>query len=131
MTKIRKMEEPNEVEIKCEDVCLAKFTKLPYILSNSIVKQAFEVIHIDIWGAFRVAQGTIIVDGFSRVTWVKEFKEKSQVFSAIEEFVHMSKAQYGKEVKVIRSTMLWSLIMRFVRRCCGKWELFTTTKWKS
>uniref|UniRef100_A0A803MGK3 Uncharacterized protein n=1 Tax=Chenopodium quinoa TaxID=63459 RepID=A0A803MGK3_CHEQI len=113
MTKIRKIEELKGVEKKCEDVCLtcpaAKFTKLPYSLSESREKHAFELIHIDIWGAYKVVTRCnqkyflTIVDEFSRVTWVKLLKEKSQAFSGIEEFVHMSKTQYGKKVQVIRS----------------------------
>uniref|UniRef100_A0A803KNI3 Integrase catalytic domain-containing protein n=1 Tax=Chenopodium quinoa TaxID=63459 RepID=A0A803KNI3_CHEQI len=113
MTKIKKIEELKEIDNKCEDICMtcpaAKFTKLPYTLSSSRAKHALELIHIDIWGAFRVTNiynqryFLTIVDDYSRVTWVKLLKEKSQAFSAVEEFVCMGKTRYGKEVKTIIS----------------------------
>uniref|UniRef100_A0A803LR03 Uncharacterized protein n=1 Tax=Chenopodium quinoa TaxID=63459 RepID=A0A803LR03_CHEQI len=131
MTKIRKIEDLKGIDKRCEDVCLtcpvAKFTKLPYILRNSRAKQAFELIHIDIRGAYKVPTRfnqryfLTIVDDFSRVTWIKLLKEKSQAFSAIEEFFYMSKTQYGKKVKNIRSDNA----LEFDDECCKKlfWRL--------
>uniref|UniRef100_A0A803LMX4 Retroviral polymerase SH3-like domain-containing protein n=1 Tax=Chenopodium quinoa TaxID=63459 RepID=A0A803LMX4_CHEQI len=112
MTKIKKIEELRGVDNKCEGICIicpaAKFTKLPYTLSNSRAKHAFELIHIDIWGSFRVPTRysqryfLTIVDDHSRVTWVKLLKKKSQAFNALKEFLCMGKTQLSPESKGYR-----------------------------
>ena len=72
-------------------VCpMAKFTKLPCTLSTSHADDIFHLIHIDIWGAYRVeTRGKhmyflTIVDDCSRNTWVHLLKTKSDAFKAIE-----------------------------------------------
>jgi len=55
---------------------MAKFAKLPYALSKSHASACFDLVHIDIWGAYKVpAHGKYryfltIVDDHSRATWV-------------------------------------------------------------
>ena len=72
------------------DVCitfpLAKFTKKPYSSSDSRASQPFSLVHINIWGAYRVpTKGhyryfLTIVDVFSRVTWIQLLKQKHDFF---------------------------------------------------
>lgn len=96
----------NEVCITCP---LARFTKLPYKLSESRASRKLELIHIDIWGPYKMATRhnqryfLTIVDDYSRVTWVNLLKQKSNAFEAIQNFVHMCHTQFEKKVKVIRS----------------------------
>ena len=96
-----------------QDVCItcpiAKFTKLPYTLSKSRAVDIFDMIHIDIWGPYKVSTRhnhkffLTMVDDHSRVSWVHLLKCKSDAYSAIERFVKMAKNQFQKEVKIIRS----------------------------
>ena len=88
---------------KSDEVCLtcplAKFTKLPYTQSQSRASQIMELIHIDVWGPYRVATRNnhrfflTIVDDHSRTTWVHLLKYKSDSFSAIKSFVKMAETQ--------------------------------------
>ena len=63
--------------------------------------KVFHLIHVDIWGPYRVeTRGKhryflTIVDDCSRNNWVHLLKEKSYAFKAIEEFVLMVKNQFN------------------------------------
>ena len=59
----------------CLSCSMAKFSKLPYSLSDSHALKAFDFIHIDTWGSYKVPTYdkhiyflTIVYD-FSRATW--------------------------------------------------------------
>ncbi|KAL2895367.1 Copia protein, partial [Bienertia sinuspersici] len=58
MRRIQQIKELTGLQKHCEDVCLtcplAKFTKLPYKLSESRAPTPFALIHTDIWGPYRV-----------------------------------------------------------------------------
>lgn len=67
------------------------------------------MIHMDIWGPYRVATRMnhryflTLADDHNRVTWIHLLEHKSNAFSAIENFVNMSKTQFGRHVKMFRS----------------------------
>ena len=68
---------------------MVKFAKLPYQVSDSCASACFDLVHIDIWGAYRVpARGKFkyfltIVDDHSRATWVYLLQYKSQALSVL------------------------------------------------
>lgn len=113
LQRVKKIPQLKGIKEEGEDVCItcpkAKFTKLPYNSSESKAKEVFELVHIDIWGPYRVATRhnhrffLTIVDDHSRVTWIQLLRHKSDAYEAIEEFVNMGKNQFNKHVKVIRS----------------------------
>ena len=96
LKKIKKLPSLSHLTPTAGDVCitcpLSKFTKKPYPSSDSRASQPFALVHIDIWGAYRVpTKGhyryfLTIVDGFSRVTWIQLLKQKSGFFSSLQEF---------------------------------------------
>ncbi|KAL2924831.1 Retrovirus-related Pol polyprotein from transposon TNT 1-94 [Bienertia sinuspersici] len=98
---------------KCNDVCLicpmARFTKQPFWHSDSHASELFELIHIDVWGPYRVAtRGNYkyfltIVDDYSRATWVHLIKQKSESYDIIRKFINFAHKQFKGDVKVIRS----------------------------
>lgn len=55
MNKLKLIECIADACAKSNDICLtcpmARFTKLPYSLSDSIACLPFNLVHIDIWGA--------------------------------------------------------------------------------
>ena len=67
---------PNYDKEVCLTCPMAKFARLPYALSDSHAAEPFELVHIDIWGAYRVATHRkfiyflTIVDDHTRTTWV-------------------------------------------------------------
>ena len=84
---VPKRSQQQEVYLTCP---MAKFAKLPYALGDSHATESFELIHIDIWGAYRVpAHGKFryfltIVDDYTRATWVYLLQSKSQALSVIQ-----------------------------------------------
>jgi len=68
----------------------------------------FELLHIDIWGPYRVANYDgfklflSIVDDFSRATWVFLLSRKSNAFSMLESFITYITTQLHAQVKIIR-----------------------------
>ncbi|GKD67850.1 cysteine-rich receptor-like protein kinase 8 [Tanacetum coccineum] len=95
------------------DTCLtcpmAKFTKLPYPVSESHSEVPFHPIHIDIWGPYKIS--TIrhhkyfltIVDDCSREIWTYLLVQKSEAFTIFKSFITFVKTQFGKDIKVVRS----------------------------
>ena len=74
----------------CITCPMAKFTKLPYLVSQNKSGVAFKLIHIDIWGPYKVPTHKqfryflTIIDDFSRSTWVYLRKYKSQALGTLE-----------------------------------------------
>ncbi|XP_074352312.1 uncharacterized protein LOC141691472 [Apium graveolens] len=60
----------------CASCPMSKFTVLPFSLSTSHAKKLFALLHMDIWGLYKVPYISkyryflILVDDFSRNTWV-------------------------------------------------------------
>lgn len=113
LAKLKKIEQLKGLDEHNTDICLtcpmAKFTKLPYQLSESRAAEVFDLVHIDIWGPYKVnTRGNhryflTMVDDHSRVSWIHLLKLKSEAYNAIQKFVNMAKTQFNKAVKTIRS----------------------------
>ncbi|CAO2825263.1 unnamed protein product [Amaranthus hypochondriacus] len=93
----------------CLTCPLGKFTKLPFPHSQSHANHPFELLHIDIWGPYKVqTRGKhsfflTVVDDHTRSTWVTLLQHKSQAFSTLLTFVNIAKTQFNSTVKTIRS----------------------------
>lgn len=80
---------------ECLTCPVAKFTKLAFKASTHRAKEAFELIHIETCGPYRVQTREgykyflTIVDDFSRVTWVHLLKAKNDAHDALVKFVHI------------------------------------------
>ena len=92
------------------DVCYrAKQTRNRFPISDNKASELFELIHCDIWGPYRVKTSCgasyflTIVDDASGGTWVYLMKEKSEVEMLLKGFIAMTKNQFEKGVKVVRS----------------------------
>ncbi|KAJ8452442.1 hypothetical protein Cgig2_000031 [Carnegiea gigantea] len=78
---------------KTDDVCLtcplAKFTKLPFGLREHTAANAFNLIHMDVWGPYRVpTRGKFryfltIVDDYTKSTWTFLLQYKSQSLAKV------------------------------------------------
>lgn len=96
-----------------DQVCLtcpmAKFTKLPFSLSESHAAKAFELVHTDIWGPYKVSTRKkftyflTIVDDNSRMTWIYLLQRKSDFLKTLELFNSFVKNQFKSSIKVLRS----------------------------
>ncbi|KAK9748848.1 hypothetical protein RND81_02G085000 [Saponaria officinalis] len=79
---------------KCDTCIQAKMHMLPFPRSNNKALHIFDLIHIDLWGPFKIPSLSgahyflTIVDDCSRVTWTFLVKYKTQVGSVIEGFMN-------------------------------------------
>lgn len=92
------------------DIChKAKQTREPFSLSNHKTSSLGDLIHLDVWGPYKVltVEGfryfLTVVDDFTRSVWVFLLKSKSEVFENIELFYNILLTQFDKRIKVIRS----------------------------
>jgi len=87
----------------------AKLHKQPFPLSTSRASRIFELIHVDIWGAYKCSTYNgykyflTIVDDYSRATWVHLMSCNSNAFPLLQSFVAYIENQFAVSVKVIRS----------------------------
>nr|GEV04349.1 retrovirus-related Pol polyprotein from transposon TNT 1-94 [Tanacetum cinerariifolium] len=92
----------------CLSCPMAKFTKLPYSISESYSTSVFELIHIDIWGPYKVPTNRkfryflTMLDDCSRGTWIYLLEQKSDSFEALKSFVKFVTTQFEKQIKIVR-----------------------------
>ena len=93
----------------CVTCPMAKFSDLPFTLSDSYAPDIFHLIHVDTCGPYKLpTQGNhryflTMVDDHSRHTWVSLLVHKSDAFSVIKAFCNYAQNQFQKSVKVMRS----------------------------
>lgn len=92
------------------DVCFkAKQTREVFYDSSNKAMDCFSLIHVDVWGPYRVPAscGAVyfltIVDDFSRAVWTYLLLEKSEVREVLQNFCVYAEKQFGKHVRMVRS----------------------------
>jgi len=92
------------------DICSkAKQHRLPFFTSKTTSACAFELVHVDTWGAYHTKTHVghryflTIVDDHTRATWTHLMVTKDEAISLLRSFVVMAKTQFDAKVKVIRS----------------------------
>ena len=96
----------NKVCVTCP---MAKFTRQPFQPSISRSTRVCEMIHMDIWGPYRIPTHRnfrdflTLVDDYTRTTWVYLLKQKSEVLSTFQQFMTFVSTQFQAIVKVVRS----------------------------
>ena len=92
------------------DICpLARQVRLPFPNSDIRASHCFDLIHMDVWGPYKVATHNnmrcflTLVDDYSRWTWTFLMHLKSDVCTLLKSFLALIKTQFGRQVKVLRS----------------------------
>jgi len=100
----------NEAKEDSCEICLrAKQTRSRFPISKNNTKYAFDLIHCDIWGSYRIPSscGTYyflsIVDDDTIASWVYLVKDRTEASKLLKGFITMTKNQFGKGVKVVTS----------------------------
>lgn len=100
----------NNCHFSTRDVChFAKQHMLSFDSSDSHSLSIFDIIHVDVWGPYMQVTHNkcyyfiIIVDDYSKVTWVFLFSHKTQVFNLLINFLVYVKNQFHTAVKTLRS----------------------------
>ena len=92
------------------DVCFrAKQTRDVFPDSINKTRKIFELIHVDVWGPYRVpaSSGSVyfltVVDDFSRAVWTHLLLAKLEVRNVIQRFCAYTEKQFGQPVQMVRS----------------------------
>lgn len=96
-------------DLVCDCCHFAKQKRLPFHPSDSISNACFDLVHMDIWGPYKVAtmHGHLyfltILDDHSRSVWVHLMRKKSEVRGLITGFYNLVENQFGVKIKCIRT----------------------------
>ncbi|XP_039042156.1 uncharacterized protein LOC120180958 [Hibiscus syriacus] len=100
--------------VKSCGVCLlAKQNRLPFPMSDSRESSAFSLIHIDLWGAYRVSKHSehryflTVVDDHTRMTWAFLLRLKSDAFITLKQFFAYVGNHFSAKIKTVRSDNGW------------------------
>ena len=95
---------------KACDVCLrAKQTRDCFPISMNKTSMIFELIHVDLWGPYRVPSHSgaryflTIVDDYSRGVWLYLLNDKTEAPEQLRNFFALTERQFNTKVKTIRS----------------------------
>ena len=93
----------------CDTCILSKFHRLPFPRSESTASNPFDLVHMDLWGPYRIADVSgahyflTVLDDCTRTTWTFLMQNKMQVLPQVRYFIAYVHTQFGKNVKAIRS----------------------------
>lgn len=99
----------SETSSPCEICHKAKQSRTKFGLSEHKSKEIGELVHLDIWGPYKVNSRDgftyflTVVDDFSRSVWVYLLKGKDEVYENMVVFCNLLQTQFGKVVKIFRS----------------------------
>lgn len=86
-----------------------KAIMLTFPISHTREQQPFSLIHVDLWGAYRVSTHSghryflTLVDDFTRMTWVYLLRLKSDSIVILQQFVAYVQNHYSTSIKTIKS----------------------------
>ncbi|KAL8143691.1 hypothetical protein V2J09_016723 [Rumex salicifolius] len=100
-------------QVKTDFVCTicpkARQHRASFPISDIKTVQPFQMLHIDIWGPYKVktyngySYFLSIVDDYTRSTWVHLLAHKNAALSVLKTFITFIENQYHKTVQTIRS----------------------------
>ncbi|KAH0738218.1 hypothetical protein KY290_036923 [Solanum tuberosum] len=94
---------------ECTICPLARQMRLPFPVKTTRFTYPLEMIHVDVWGPYRVCNHDgsrfflTLVDDYTRMTWIFLLKLKSDVIVVLKQFIPLIQHQFGATVKVFRS----------------------------
>uniref|UniRef100_A0A2N9J6E2 Integrase catalytic domain-containing protein n=1 Tax=Fagus sylvatica TaxID=28930 RepID=A0A2N9J6E2_FAGSY len=99
----------NSVPTHCKHCIAGKMHQLPFPVSINKVTAPFQLVHADLWGpapnvsinAFRFY--LVLVDEFTKFTWVYLLKHKSDTFSIFKQFTALVKTQFQHSIQTFRT----------------------------
>ena len=88
---------------------LRKQPALPFITSESISTDIFDLIHFEVWGPFSVSSiggsryFVVFVDDYFCYSWLFNMKYCSELLQVYFNFAKMVETQFSKRIKIFRS----------------------------
>ncbi|KAJ0596006.1 putative RNA-directed DNA polymerase [Helianthus annuus] len=100
----------NSVEHDACDVChRSKQIRVPFPLSDHKSKELGELVHLDLWGPYKVPSYEgykyflTVVDDYTRTVWCYMLKNKTEVFENLKYFYELVLTQFKRKIKMFRS----------------------------
>jgi len=100
----------SDCELNNCTICpLARQTRKPFPLSRNRAEDIFHLIHVDIWGPYKVPTYNenryflTLVDKHSKMIWIFLMKLKNDTIVVLNSFLKIVHTQFGKTVKVLRT----------------------------
>uniref|UniRef100_A0A2N9IRZ8 Integrase catalytic domain-containing protein n=1 Tax=Fagus sylvatica TaxID=28930 RepID=A0A2N9IRZ8_FAGSY len=96
-------------KVHCTHCLAGKMHQLPFPVSNKTVTSPFALVHADLWGPAPVLSSVgfrfylVLVDEFTKFTWVYLLKHKSDTFKVFTQFQAMVNTQFSLPIKILRS----------------------------
>lgn len=93
----------------CMTCHMPRFTKLPFSPSLTCATSIFELIHMDIWGPYKVPYQNkyryflTIVDDFSRHTWIYLLHQKYDALNNFKAFYEYAQTHFNSSIKFLRT----------------------------
>jgi hypothetical protein len=111
----------------CKLCQVGKLTRTPFkSRSFTSTKKPLQLVHMDLCGPLR-QEGTrrenyfmLIIDDFSRLTWVSFLKEKAEAFEKFKIFKALIENQTGKRLKEVRSDRGGEFMSSDFKEFCDK-----------
>ncbi|GJW76284.1 putative RNA-directed DNA polymerase [Tanacetum coccineum] len=100
----------NDKCVFCEICQMAKQTRKPFPLSDHKTKLLSEIVHLDLWGPYKVVSHTVhryfltVVDDYTRAVWIYLIKSKDEVFESFcndKGIVHQTSCAYTPQQNVV------------------------------
>ncbi|GKD52205.1 ribonuclease H-like domain-containing protein [Tanacetum coccineum] len=93
--------------VLCHACQLGKHVKLPFSLSETIVKQPFDIVHSDLWtspisSVTGIKYYVLFLDHFSHYLWVYPLRNKSDTLSKFLHFRAFVKNQFNCDIKSLQ-----------------------------
>ncbi|XP_039067901.1 uncharacterized protein LOC120213937 [Hibiscus syriacus] len=99
----------NTLFLQCSVCPLAKQSRLPFPISSSRSPKPFDLIHVDLWGPYRISTHSgyrsflTIVDDHTRLSWVYLLRLKSDAILFLKQFFTLVRTHHSVLVKYVRS----------------------------
>ncbi|KAL2249992.1 UNVERIFIED_CONTAM: Copia protein [Sesamum indicum] len=96
-------------QIKCIVCPLAKQHRTTFPTSDSKTENAFDLVHVDVWGPYKEYSIShchymlTLVDDYSRATWTYMMIHKSQAQEKLEQFYNLIHTQFDCKIKQIKT----------------------------
>ncbi|KAL4279785.1 hypothetical protein GQ457_03G014780 [Hibiscus cannabinus] len=96
-------------DIICQGCQFGKSHRLPFMKSSNRKTSILELIHTDLMGPTKTPSfsgyryAMVLVDDFSRYTWIKFLKQKSEALTKFVEFRNVVEKEFGMKIKCIRN----------------------------
>jgi hypothetical protein len=111
----------------CKPCQVGKLTRTQFkSKSSNSTEKPLQLVHMDLCGPSR-QEGTgtenyfmLIIDDYSRLTWVVFLKEKAEAFEKFKIFKVLIENQTGKRLKAVRSNRGGEFISSDFKELCDK-----------